>query len=556
MRFLSMRMVALSVVFSMVMAPVASAATIQSAPIRINASTNKSFFGADVTSTVSRGDFVRVLLQQLRYSLLEETNKSGFKRVPTSLVPYVETAYAHGALRVFGRSLYAGRAITRSEAVQVVADLEADGDQPKMKTSFSDVPAGTPEARAVGIAIERGWVKADTSILFGGKRVLTVKEANQIILAVLNSENLSPTTTQTIVVPILNIGSQRSSKTLPKENIQRAVWDLLNTDYLYKDRVQDDKAGTASIQGLLEGLKDPYTVYMPPAKSQSFQADLEGNVTGIGAQVEQKDKFLVIIAPLPGSPAEKAGLRAGDIILEADGTDLTVLSLDDAISKVRGPKGSTAVLKIERDGTKMMFNVVRDAINVLEDQVSWQGTVAVVKILQFGATTEREIRSTFTDVMKKNPTGVILDLRNDPGGLLDAAGVVSSVFLPKGSTYVTITSKGVTTKEITTEEAIVPATVRMAVLVNKGSASASEIVAGALQDAGRAKLIGQKTFGKFTVQQIFNFDDGSSLKMTIAAWGTPNGRNLDGVGVTPDILVPDSNGGRDEQLLRAVDTLR
>ena len=187
--------------------------------------------------------------------------------------------------------------------------------------------------------------------------------------------------------------------------------------------------------------------------------------------------------------------------------------------------------------------------------VEYVNNVAIVKLQQFGQITESEFRPKMKEVAAKNPSGVLLDMRNNPGGLLDAAGVVTSAFLPEGSPYVLIDMKTSDETDRTSGDPLFAASVPLVVLVNRGSASAAEIVAGALQDAGRAKLVGEQTFGKGTVQQLIEFSDGSSLKMTIAEWHTPNGRKIDGVGITPDYVVEASQTG-DSQLDRALSLLR
>ncbi len=513
--------------------------------------------GADSKAFVSRGDFLRSSMKALRFELIHDTKMKPFERIPESLLPYVQTAHALGALKVFGKQLNASRPITRSEAIQILVELEASGQVAKDPLPpYADVTAGSAEAKALAVAMERGWVDPDSRSVFGAKRLITVGEAEKLLATIMASEGISPNGGQVVVLPVVRIRPERVSKPLPKEDVQRAVWEILQNSFLYKDRVDDDKSGDATINGLVDQLKDPYTVYMPKAKSQSYQQQLEGEVTGIGASVEKIDEFMIIVAPLPGSPAEKAGLKPRDIILSADGVDLKGMDLEESVSKVRGKKGTTVKLRIRRDGNDFDVSVIRDTIKNLEIQTSWQGTVAVVKLLQFGTTTERELRKTFEEIAKMKPTGVILDLRNDPGGLITAAEVTVSNFLPKGSTYVQTVSLKETNNEVTAKDQTIPSAVRVVVLVNKGSASASEIVAAALQDAGRATIVGETTFGKGTFQRIYTFNDGSSLKVTEGEWKSPKGRKIDGLGVVPDVVVLSSDGSRDEQLLRAIDLLR
>lgn len=549
------RMFASSLLLAFLLPHAAQAAS--TAVVIQRASAPAHLIQGDAKATVSRGDFLRSSMKALRFELIHDTKLKPFDRTPAALLPYVQTAHALGALKVFGKTLNSARPITRSEAIQVLVGLEAAGETATDPLPpYADVKTGSDEAKALAVAVQRGWVEPDSLSVFGAKRLLTVGDAEALLGKVLASEGISPESGQIMVVPVVRMQPDRQNKPLPKEAIQRAVWDLLQNDFLYKDRIDEDKAGDATLDGLVDQLKDPYTVYMPKAKSESYQQQLEGEITGIGASVEKIDDFLVIVAPLPGSPAEKAGLKPRDIILMADGVDLKGMDLDEAVGKVRGVKGTTVKLRIRRDGMDFDVSVVRDTIKNLEIQVDWNGTIAIVRLLQFGTTTERDIRKTFEDIAAKNPKGVILDLRNDPGGLIQAAEETMSNFLPKGSTYVQTISQGKTSNEVTEHDRTLQSTVPMIVLVNKGSASASEIVAAALQDAGRAKILGETTFGKGTFQRIYTFNDGSSLKMTIGEWRSPNGKKIDKIGVVPDISMPSTNASRDEMLLRAIDLLR
>ena len=250
-------------------------------------------------------------------------------------------------------------------------------------------------------------------------------------------------------------------------------------------------------------------------------------------------------------------MQAGDQILSVNGRSLDGLSYEESVNLVRGPKGSTALLHISRNGAELDVTVVRDTVKITELEWKMNGSVAVVSLHQFGETSQANFRSEMVKVAAQNPHGIILDLRNNPGGLLDAAGIVVGTFLPDESVFVKIDTGtgGTIEQDVTSGSPVFDTSIPLVVLVNKGSASASEIVAGALQDTGRAQIIGETTFGKGTVQQVLNFNDGSSLKMTIAEWKTPKGRKINGIGVTPDIAVP-AVAGQDAPMLRALSLLR
>jgi len=342
---------------------------------------------------------------------------------------------------------------------------------------------------------------------------------------------------------------------IPKQDILRSVWRIINSMYLREGNIDEEEAGYQAVEALVNSLKDPYTTFLRPIQTEEFSTNIEGEISGIGAQVEFIDGILTILAPLPDSPAEKAGLLPGDQVLQVDDVSLNGLGFMEAVNHVRGPQGSEAKLLIRRNGGEFTVMVKRDTIQVPEIKLEWVGDIPVVKLVQFGRTTEREFRELMQSIQVKGARGVVLDLRNNPGGLLHAAELVVSNFLPLGSKVATIASTGEKRDEITRDPPTIGENVRMAILINKGSASASEIVAGALQDHKRATLVGEQTFGKGTVQQLVDFTDGSSLKITIAEWTTPNGRKIEGTGITPDIVV-ESKDDRDEQLLKALELVR
>ncbi|MFH0851971.1 MAG: S41 family peptidase, partial [Candidatus Peregrinibacteria bacterium] len=307
-------------------------------------------------------------------------------------------------------------------------------------------------------------------------------------------------------------------------------------------------------EAIVKSLGDPYSTFYRPASARAFQSRIQGEVSGIGAQVEDREGVLTIVTPLPSSPAEKAGLKPNDEILAVDGVSILGLTYEEMVDHVRGPKGSVAKLKVRRNGTEMDIAVTRDTIKVPEIDIKWQEDVAVVRLLQFGKLTETDLRPEMKHIQEQDPQGVILDLRNNPGGLLNAATIVTANFLPKGSTVARIISNTGERMDVTEDEPTIAATVPVIVLINGGSASASEIVAAALQDAGRATIVGEQSYGKGTVQEVLEFNDKSSLKLTIAEWKSPLGHKIDGAGVKPDVEV--ATAERDEQLARAIDLLK
>jgi carboxyl-terminal processing protease len=488
-------------------------------------------------------------MKALSVQLMQDEKALPYKRVPASLMPYVQTAHELGALKVFGKDLQAAQPITKGEALRVLVVLEALEKAKTSPVTFGDVK-GTALARAVSIGIEKKWLKPNRTKLFGVADTLTGEETRTLLKNVLKSEGVN---TDSVTVPIIRINTGGKPKVLPEEKVLDSVWDILQNEYLYQNKINTGKSGYSSVEGLVNSLDDPYTVFMKPETAENFQHQLSGDISGIGATVEMKGSTVVIITPLPGSPAEHAGLQPGDEILQVGTGSLAGLTLDQAVDKIRGPRGSKAELHIRRNGTEMDVEVIRDTIKLYELQTTKKDGIAHVKMLQFGMTADADIRKTIEEAAKDSPRGIILDLRNNPGGLLHAAERTVSAFLPKGTTYIKTLAKGKTIDELTEQDPVIDASVPVVVLINKGSASASEIVAGALQDLKRATIVGETSFGKGTVQQVWNFSDGSQFKATIAEWQTPLGHAINHNGITPDIQV--QKGEKDDQLQRAMELL-
>jgi len=309
--------------------------------------------------------------------------------------------------------------------------------------------------------------------------------------------------------------------------------------------------------GLAEAANDPYTVYFTPQEAKGFNDELNNSFSGIGAQLGQDSNGnLEIIAPIAGLPADKAGLKAQDVITSINGTSTSGLSVDAAVNKIRGPKGSKVTLQIVRGTQTLNFTITRD--NITLPSVTTKilpGNIGYMQISTFAEDTTSLSQKAADQFKKDNVKGIVLDLRDDPGGLLDAAVHVSSLWLPQGQKILD-EKRGTTV--VSTNSALggdelhgIPTVV----LINSGSASASEITAGALHDNRAAYLIGQKSYGKGVVQQLINFGDGSQLKVTVASWYRPDGQNINHLGITPDKNVnlsdADAKAGNDPQLQAA-----
>ncbi len=535
----------------------------------------------DSNTVVTRGDFIRAAVKAFDMQTSTSRRKLPYLRTPKAMRPYIEVAHDTGALEVFGNDLQLARGITRGQALVVVIKLKSLTSSEKAR--YQDVRRNSIEEKAVSVAIKLGWMKPASSTHFGVRRLLKASEGRLLLRRVMGEvvpeyevpdrfekirkSTFAPTkkkkkiTTSDDDVPKIRISltgvssGPVFSSNLPKAQILETIWEYIKQNFVYDDKINEEEAGYKAAEAIVQSLGDPYSTFLRPAGISNLETQIRGTVSGIGAQVEMRNEVLTIVTPLRSSPAEAAGLKPNDEILKANGEDLSKYGFMDQVNKVRGPKGSIVTLTIRRNGNIFDVKVKRDVIKVPEIEITWQDQIAVVKLLQFGKTTERELRDALSDVQNQNPKGLILDLRNNPGGLLHAANIVLSNFLPSGTEVARIVSREGNRTDKTVVSATIKNNVPIVVIVNEGSASASEIVAGALQDHDRATVVGTKTFGKGTVQQVVRFSDESGLKITIAEWRTPKGRKIDGEGITPDTIVTYSSE-RDEQMLKALELLR
>jgi carboxyl-terminal processing protease len=314
------------------------------------------------------------------------------------------------------------------------------------------------------------------------------------------------------------------------------VLTQVQKSYVDDTKVKDLVQG--AIRGMLSTL-DPHSAYMTPEMYKEMQVETKGEFGGVGIQIGVKENRLAVIAPIEGTPAYRAGVKAGDFIIKVNDETTKDLTLTDAVQKMRGPKGSKVNLTIQREGTPdpLQFTLVRDTIKIESVKSKVLDTIGYVRLTQFQESTGRDLSKVLKQFKEQNLQSTILDLRNNPGGLLTAAVEVSEQFLPGGK--LVVYTKG---RESKKDEWIAKGKDQMddspmIVLVNEGSASASEIVAGALQDYGRAVIVGTTSFGKGSVQTILPLGDGSGLRLTTAKYYTPKGRSIQSTGITPDIVV-------------------
>ena len=338
------------------------------------------------------------------------------------------------------------------------------------------------------------------------------------------------------------------------------VWDLLEQEHIDGKSLDGKQLSDGAIRGMLQALDDPYAAYLRADQFAVESQDIQGFFEGIGAEVGMRDGVITILAPLPNTPAEKAGIKPGDIILGIDGDSAQGLSLLEAVSKIRGQKGTSVELLVLHLNTTepVLIAVTRGVIPLTSVSLAMQpGGIGHLRLSSFNGNTNEELENALEQFKRDNGVGLVLDLRNNPGGLVSSVVDVASHFLKDGIVLYQIDAQGKRTDWRVNSGGLAH-DIPVVVLVNEFSASASEVLSGALRDQGRAKVVGVTTFGKGSVNNLWQLDDGSGVNFTIARWYTPNGSQIEGEGIVPDFVqdIPeDVDGDRDAQLDRAIEVL-
>jgi len=340
-------------------------------------------------------------------------------------------------------------------------------------------------------------------------------------------------------------------------------WDSYNRlqeDFVDPSKISAKKIIYGAIEGMAESVGDPYTTFFDPEEAKRFRQDMSGSFEGIGVEVGIKKGQLTVIAPLPETPGQKAGLKSGDAILKIDKKETTDMTTEEAVTLIRGKKGTVVTLTIFRDGFSASkdIEIIRGTIKI--PSIDWslkEDNVAYIHIYQFDDPLQNDFQNAAKEILASPAKKIVLDLRDNPGGYLETAQWIAGWFLQKGKVVTIEDFGGGERKEYKTSGSGVFANYPLVVLINGGSASASEILAGCLRDNRNIKLVGEKSFGKGSVQEVQELKDGSFLKITIAKWLTPKGASISEVGLTPDVKVEiteeDENQNRDPQLSKALE---
>jgi len=343
------------------------------------------------------------------------------------------------------------------------------------------------------------------------------------------------------------------------------TWNVLEEKFVDTEALDARELMYGAIDGMLHASGDPYTAFFDPEENESFDESISGEFEGIGAELEMRDELITVVAPLTGTPADRAGIRAGDIILEVDGEDVTDVSLIEGVSRMRGPKGTEVTLTVFREETREQreITIVRDTIQVKSVEFEMRGGTALVSIRQFGEKTLGEFRTAISRALSSGAEGMVIDLRNNPGGYLKTAIDMGGMLLPDGSVVlIEEDSAGNRQEERSAATAVTDELLELplAVIINRGSASASEILAGALSHhRNNVTIVGETSFGKGSVQELVPLPQKTAAKITVARWLTPDGTQIDGNGITPDVEVErtdeDYEADRDPQLEKALEVV-
>lgn len=346
------------------------------------------------------------------------------------------------------------------------------------------------------------------------------------------------------------------------------VWNKLHEKYVDKEELDTQALVTGAIQGMVAAAGDPHTVYLEPVTNKKFQEDISGEFSGVGIEITVKDGNITVVAPLKNTPAERAGMEAGDVITDIDDVSTENMTIEEAVTRIRGKRGTTVKLGVFREGVTetLVFPVVRDTITIPSLELTFlEGNVAYLQLFTFNLNIDEEFTQAARRIQEAGAQRLILDVRSNPGGLLDASVNLAGWFLPQGTLVVKEDFGGGISQSMRSAGNAQLGHLKMVILIDGGSASASEILAGAIHDNLGVPLVGETTFGKGSVQQLEPFSDGSSLKVTVAKWLTPNGISISEEGIAPTEVVEISpettdNGdlefgipGKDPQLDRALE---
>lgn len=526
--------------------------------------------------SINRAEFTTLVFRDLGYTPPANIYETGFKDVANTswFAPFVKRLLEMKIVIVDPEYPYFSPTsnITRLNAYQLIFPLHGV-PAPLLispeKSSFTDL-TGTEPWYYLAIAAEKSGVLVPDTY-FSSQRTVTRGEAAYLIYKANEYRNgknqpINAIPTDDLLSELGNLNDTEIQLIQhPKFPVLLHVWNKINSQYINKDEVDQTELIYGAIHGMVESLEDTYSVFLDPEDASSLTQFFKGSYEGIGLLIDKFEGNFIVINTLKDSPADKAGIQPGDYIIKINGENIKDYSLEEVIFLLQGASGTSVDITIKRDSTTKTYKLTRTEI--IEKTVAYPHSaisipsdIAYIAIYQFIDTTGTEFEEALESILEKDPKGLILDLRNNPGGYVDTAYEVLEQFIVKDKILAQIKSPEKTIKELSkATDIVIDPDLPIVVLVNKNTASAGEIVAAALQDHKIAKLIGETTFGKGTVQEVNMYEDGALFKITIAQWLTPLGKDINGEGLTPNIIVnptkDDILGNTDSQLSRAINEL-
>ncbi|PIZ75161.1 hypothetical protein COY05_04705 [Candidatus Peregrinibacteria bacterium CG_4_10_14_0_2_um_filter_38_24] len=478
-----------------------------------------------------------------------------------SYAKYLQTALDFGLIKADSTTFDLKQSITKYQALSVMfktLDIGVNYFFDQSKFIFTDI-SNTSDAAAVAMkALELGIQEKKTPENFKKSRRITKGEAIDYLYKIYK---YSPTAAFTIKItpskaqPIQSKYTLTQKELINSDNFSKLleIWDDLKNNYYYKDKIDNTELINGAIKGMVEKADDIYTVYQEPTDAEKLLGSLSTQeYEGVGMTLELIDGNATVISPFNDSPADKAGIKANDIIIEVDGTNIVGKTLEEVTTKIKGKSGTVVKIKILRNKKEQTFKVTREKINYKsvssKTLTKDKKTIGYIQINIFGAETYGDFVAQANELIKQKVSGFIIDLRNNPGGYMDTAIQLVSLFTKEKKTAVELKFSDGSIDKYQTDGNGLLAGYKTIILINNGSASASEILAGALKDHNLAKLVGDKSFGKGVVQQLNTYKDGSLFKYTISQWLTPKGTSINKMGIAPDISVTDPTKQLDKAL--------
>lgn len=524
---------------------------------------------------ITRGEFAKLLVEGVQARPTVEQYHDCFGDVAQQwFAPYVCYAKSQGIVQGISANMFHPESkVTRAEAIKMtIVAFGMQKDLPKVtKSIFKDVtPADwfapyVHRAALDNMYTQEMYALPNSPINRGGAaeilyRAMMMKLLGMPVFDEAQADAFLKDQFQIGAdAPVEPSGSTDTENVDTQLAIYQQVLEQLRELHPNASNVELKDFIYGSIEGLAKEVGDPYTMFLRPQQSQDFTDSLNGELTGIGVEIAEDAKGIMVLNVLPSSPAEKAGMMPGDIVTQVNDTAIAGMDAETVIGLMRGDEGTSVTLHVERDGEEKVYTLQRAHILIPSVIATAQGNIEVIRLTQFGGDTAKELRDVLT-ALPANTKGIVLDLRNNGGGYMDAAQTIAGYFLPQGSEVFSVKDAKGNEQKVETDN-VQLTTLPMTVLINEYSASAAEVVSGALRDDNRATLVGEKSFGKGTVQSLIAYTDGSMLRVTIAQWYTPKGDSVGDVHGNHNGLVPakvvadDASTPADEQLDAAISLL-